>query len=325
MDIFNAINVFVHVADKGSQSAAADSLHCSKPQVSRVLCELEQHLQVKLIHRTTRQQALTDAGARFLQRCRLLLEDLESAQLEAVRSRQEVAGTLRMHAPNGIGKHYIIPLIAEFRHQHPDLSIDLTLNPTPPDMLAGGYDVVILDSCEIPDSAFICQTLGRSYSVICGAPEYLARRSVPHTLSDLYSHTCLELDDAAFPHGWEIAGLDVAKFELGQQAFKTNLADGVAEAAKAGLGLALLPGHAAAAGIRSGELIRVLPDVQAHHRGITALYPSRRFLSANVRKWIEYLKVQIPARQQKDNEILSRFTRSDLSRPALHKVPVYNW
>ncbi|WP_052369242.1 LysR family transcriptional regulator [Pseudomonas aeruginosa] len=98
MDIFNAINVFVHVADKGSQSAAADSLHCSKPQVSRVLCELEQHLQVKLIHRTTRQQALTDAGARFLQRCRLLLEDSSLLNWRlSVRGRRWQAHCVCMH------------------------------------------------------------------------------------------------------------------------------------------------------------------------------------------------------------------------------------
>lgn len=300
MDMFHAIKVFVRVVDLGSFTAAAESLGYSTPHVSRTLSDLEDHLQAKLINRTTRRLAPTDAGKRFLERGRLLLEDLKSAEMEASGAHLEAFGTLRMHAPNGIGRYHIIPLMAEYRALHPKVNFELALGPIAPDLLAGGFDLQILGDNQIPDSGFICQTIGTTYSVVCAGPGYLAERGEPMTLEELATHTCLQLSDPAFPKGWEIEGLEIREDTDAQPVFRVNVADAIAQAAKSNMGLVLIPGYVAASAVRSGELVRVLPEIKAHVRNISVLYPSRRFLDAKVRTWIDFLKENLPRRQAMD-------------------------
>ncbi|MCY1550688.1 HTH-type transcriptional regulator DmlR [compost metagenome] len=152
----------------------------------------------------------------------------------------------------------------------------------------------------IPDSGFICRTIGSTYSVVCAGPEYLESRGVPRSLEDLARHTCLQLQDPAFPRGWEIEGLDTEAFGGTDAAFKVNVADAIAQAAKANMGIVLIPGYVAAAAIRNRELVRVLPEVKAHLRKISVIYPSRRFLDAKVRTWIDFLKENLQKRQAID-------------------------
>eukprot|EP00659_Diplonema_papillatum_P012679 gene12679-19623_t len=174
MDLLNGMQVFARVVDTGSFAAAAEALDLSGAHVSRLICELEKHLQTRLLQRTTRRLGLTDSGERFLLRCRDILEDVREATAEASGAHLNPRGRLRVHCMSGLGV-LITPLIARYSEQYPDVSIELTLSQHNPDPLEEGHDVVISIAHSLPDSALVSQTIGQLFSVPCAAPGYLAR------------------------------------------------------------------------------------------------------------------------------------------------------
>ena len=166
MDLLNGMRVFARVVDTGSFAAAAEALDLSGAHVSRLICELEKHLQTRLLQRTTRRLGLTDSGERFLLRCRDILEDVREATAEASGAHLNPRGRLRVHCMSGLGV-LITPLIARYSEQYPDVSIELTLSQHNPDPLEEGHDVVISIAHSLPDSALVSQTIGQLFSV-CG-------------------------------------------------------------------------------------------------------------------------------------------------------------
>lgn len=304
MDLVHSMDIFVRVVELGSFTAAADSLGHSTPHVSRSVSELENHLKARLINRTTRKLALTEVGRRYLERCKSILDDLRTAEMEAAGAHLEAFGKLRLHAPNGIGQYHIIPLVSQYSELYPSVDFELTLSHATPDLLAEGYDLLISGDSNIPDSGFIAQGLGATYSVLCAGPGYLARNGVPRSIAELSGHTCLQLDDPAFPGGWEVNGSAIDVIASSRRKFQVNVADGIAQAAREDMGICLIPLYVAAASIRRGELVRVLPDLIAHQRNVSVIYPSRQFLDAKVRTFIDYLKNHLPGRLAADEEIL---------------------
>lgn len=304
MDIVHAMHIFVRVAEFSSFTAAAESLGYSTPHVSRSISDLEVHLRAKLINRTTRKVALTEAGYRYLERCKVLLEDLKLAELEAAGAHLEAFGKLRMHSPNGIGHYHIIPLIAKYSQLQPNVDFELNLSQASPDLLAEGYDLVISADSRVSDSSFIARELGETYSVFCAGPAYIQEHGLPEEIDQLKDHTCLRLHDPSFPKGWEIDGYDMDEVISPRQTFTVNVAGSIAQAAKENMGVCLIPSYVAASSIARGDLIRVLPTVKANQRSISVIYPSRHFLDAKVRTWVEFLKGQLPTRLQGDEAAL---------------------
>ncbi|WP_440466164.1 LysR family transcriptional regulator [Pseudomonas sp. YH-1] len=315
MDIVQSMQIFVRVAEFGSFTAAADSLGYSTPHVSRSVSELEVHLRAKLINRTTRKLALTEVGVRYLERCKAIIEDLKLAELEAAGAHLEAFGKLRMHSPNGIGHYHIISLIAQYSELQPNVDFELNLSQVTPDLLAEGYDLIISADSRVPDSGFIAQSLGTTYSVLCAGPGYIREHGLPEEVGDLKAHTCLRLHDPAFPKGWEIDGYDMDEIISPRQTFTVNVADSIAQAAKENMGVCLIPSYVAAASVGKGELVRVLPQVRANQRSISVIYPSRHFLDAKVRTWIEFLKKHLPERLMEDERVL-RSGASGILTPA---------
>jgi DNA-binding transcriptional LysR family regulator len=294
------MHIFVRIVDVGSFTGAADSLGFTTAHVSRTISELEVHLKTRLLNRTTRKLALTDAGGRYLGRCRVILEEIHAAETEAAGAHLAPFGKLRMHAPTGIGHYHIVPLIARYSKLYPDVVIELTLSHITPNLLAEGYDLVISAQASVPDSGFIQQTLGSTCSVLCAGPGYLADKGTPQQLDDLRQHTCLRLYDPAFPNGWEMHGDALAQMGLSQNTFMVNMADSLAQATRENMGIGLIPQYVVADGIREGDLVRVLPEITMNQRTLSVIYPSRQFLDAKVRTWIDFLKENIGERLARD-------------------------
>ncbi|MCS3469111.1 DNA-binding transcriptional LysR family regulator [Pseudomonas sp. JUb42] len=292
MDLLNGMQVFTKVVDSGSFAAAAQALDVSGAQVSRLIAELEKHLETRLLQRTTRRLGLTESGERFLLRCRKILEDVREATAEARGSHLNPRGRLRVHCMSGVGV-LITPLIARYSERYPDVCIELTLSQHNPDPLEEGHDVVISIAHSLPDSALVSQTIGQLFSVPCAAPGYLAGREVPGHPSQLLQHRRLHLQD--FQE-------DVWLFKEGEEqieissdgAFTTNVADAMVKATQEGMGISLLPFFSTTQALREGTLLRLLPDYRLRERNIFALYPSRRFLDAKVRTWVAFLQEQLP-------------------------------
>ncbi|WP_043248154.1 LysR family transcriptional regulator [Pseudomonas knackmussii] len=305
MDTLHAMRVFTRVVDSGSFTAAANALGLSTAQVSRVVSDLEGHLQARLLHRTTRRLALTETGGRYLQRCREILLDVDEAEAEANGAHLRPRGRLRVHSLTGLGQQHLIPLISRYGEQHPEVYIELTLAQRQPDILEDGQDVVITRDRELPDSEYVAQTLGTIYSVLCASPGYLARHGTPRAVEDLREHRCLRLQDPTFPEGWAFDENNEGSVIRPRDTFMVNVAEALAGAARANMGICLLPSYVAAPALRQGELVRVLPEHRLHVRQIFALYPSRRFLDAKIRTWVEFLKEELPSAFDADERVLN--------------------
>ncbi|MCY1270364.1 HTH-type transcriptional regulator dmlR [compost metagenome] len=306
MDTLQAMRAFVSVAESGSFTAAAKQLNTTVAQVSRGVAGLEARLRARLLNRTTRRIALTEAGERYLLRCEQIIAYIEDAEAEAGDAHARPAGRLRVHTMTGIGQHYVIRAIAEYRKQFPDVSVDLTMANRMPDLLDEGYDVAVVVASELPDSGLVSRRIGKTYSILCASPAYLAERGQPKSLAELIGHDCLRLlspvmalDKWLFdgPFGQEMV-------TLGHTPFQVNVGDGMTEAIRCGMGVGVLPVYSAIDGLRDGSLVRVLPHYRLQRLNVYALYPSRQYLDAKIKTWVEFLHERLPAALDADEEIV---------------------
>ncbi|HCJ29280.1 MAG TPA: LysR family transcriptional regulator [Pseudomonas sp.] len=294
MDMFHAMRVFVRVADAGSFTAAALQSDTSTAQVSRLVSELENHLQARLLHRTTRRLALTEAGERFLEQSRAILEQVEQARVEAGGAHLVPKGQLRVHSTIGLGIQLLATLAGRYNEIYPDVNLDLLLSQRQPDPLEDNLDVIITLSRELPDSELIAQQLGTVFHVVCASPIYLKQHGAPKVPADLEHHRCLRLADPVFSDSWSFVGKDVEQTIWPGETFKVNVAEAMSSAAEAGMGICLLPDYVAVPALQRGSLVRLLPQFRLQEKSIYALYPSRRFLDAKVKTWVEFLKQELP-------------------------------
>ncbi|MGK8705918.1 LysR family transcriptional regulator [Metapseudomonas otitidis] len=306
MDILFNMRAFVCVAETGSFTAAAQRLDLTTSYVSRAVATLETHLRTRLLHRTTRRIALTEAGQRYLMRCEQILGYIEEAEAEASEAHARPAGNLKVHAMTGIGQHYLIEAIARYAETYPDVSFDLTLANRTTDILDEGYDISVVIAQELPDSGFISKQLGTTYSVLCASPGYIAKHGAPRQPTDLLGHRCLRLVNSVMSlDKWTFDGPDGQQMiTITQTPFQVNTADALTEALRAGMGIGVLPVYSAVHGLRDGSLVRVLPQHSLFPLGIYALYPSRQFLDAKIRTWVEFLRDFLPGRLKADESVL---------------------
>nr|WP_256836552.1 LysR family transcriptional regulator [Pseudomonas oleovorans] len=302
MDTLHGMRVFVQVVERGSFTAAAQALDLSTAQVSRLIADLEQHLEARLLQRTTRRLALTETGERYLERCRQILGQIDEADAEARGAHRTPSGRLRVHTMTGLGLQHITPLIARYAEHHPQVVVELTLAQRTPDLLEDGHDVTIAFARDLPDSQLVAQRLGAIHSVICAAPSYLAQYGIPEHPADLQRHRHLRLTDPLYRGQWDFG--DDQLEALPAECFQVNVAEALVKAAQAGMGFCLLPSFVASQPLREGRLLRILPQHRLRALNIYAMYPSRRFLDAKTRTWVEFLKAELPPLLLGDEAVL---------------------
>ncbi|AYC33765.1 LysR family transcriptional regulator [Pseudomonas cavernae] len=306
MDTLQTMRAFVSVAETGSFTGAAQQLNTTTAYVSRAVASLETHLRARLLNRTTRRIALTEAGQRYLLRCEQILAYIDEAEAEAGDAHARPAGKLKMHSMTGIGQHYVIRAIAAYRQLYPAVTVELTMANRMPDLLDEGYDVAVVVATELPDSGLVSQRIGKTYSILCASPDYLARCGQPKALAELAEHDCLRLlspvialDKWVFdgPFGQEM-------ITLGNSPFQVNVGDGMTEAIRCGMGIGVLPVYSAVDGLCDGSLVRVLPHYRLQRLNVYALYPSRQYLDAKIKTWVEFLRDSLPASLEADEAIV---------------------
>ncbi|MGA7781860.1 MAG: LysR family transcriptional regulator [Paraburkholderia sp.] len=296
MDTFSSMKIFIEVAESGSFTAAAEHLKRTTGYMSRSVSRLEAHLHTRLFNRTTRRVVLTEAGERYLEKCYAIMASVAEAEAQASDAVVRPVGTLRVHAPPSMGQNYVIPAIAAYQKRYPDVTVDLTLSQTAPDLLEDGYDVALRTAPDsLPDSTYISQRLGTLHSVLCASPKYLEIHGVPKTVEDLSDHTCMQVSIPVFPSDrWLLQGPDGEReFRLPTRRFKVNSTDAMAVALQQGMGIAALPTLTVRSLLSSGALVRVLPEYQLQRLNIFALYASRQYLDAKIKTWIDFLRTWI--------------------------------
>jgi DNA-binding transcriptional LysR family regulator len=308
MDLIHCMRTFIRVAELGNFTAAAHALGTNTSYTSRAVSDLEAHLQTRLMNRTTRKISLTEAGERFLARCRHIVEDVEKAESEAKNTSLVPSGKLRIRSMGGIGTRYLIPLIAKYMEWYPLVEVDLSLQQRMPDMLEEGLDVCILLASALKESNYVSRCIGSLYSVMCASPSYITRHGYPQTLADLNRHRCLNLaPPASEPENWIFEGPNGKEVYFANKGrFSVNLPDALAEAITCGMGIGALPASTFAREREAGRLVRVLPDHRLNLRNIYAVYPSRKYLDAKVRAWIDFVSESLPPLLEKDMQVLAQ-------------------
>lgn len=281
------MRVFVSVVDLGSQSAAAEHLDLSRPVVSRYLAELEDWVGARLMQRTTRRLSLTAAGQETLTRCRQLLELADDLRV-AVRAPDEAPrGELRISVSTSFGQAQLIDAIAAYVQRYPGVKIDLQMLDRTVNLVDERIDLAIRTSNDL-DPNLIARRLSVCRSVICASPAYLREHPTPLQVEDLAQHNCLT--HSYFGRNlwhFEVAGQSLSVPVQGS--ISANEAMTLQRAALAGAGIAMLPTYQAAAALRSGELIRLLPQAKPQELNLNAVYTSRKHMPATLRSMLDFL------------------------------------
>ncbi|SEB10582.1 LysR family transcriptional regulator [Paraburkholderia sartisoli] len=300
MDILRNMKIFVRVAEIASFTVAAQQLEVTTAQASRAISELEVHLRTRLLNRTTRRVALTDAGNRYLIRCKEILGLIEhsEAEAEAGDAKDTPSGVLRIHAPLSFGHIYVIPALAEYLEANPRVRGELTLSQRIPDLLDEGYDVSFqITTAHLQDSALVSARICTMPGVLCASPRYIERHGTPATVAALLEHACLQFVTPYFPvDHWkfETPG-GVEEIDLPPGKLRVNSPDALAGALARGMGIGALPMLSALPLLRSGELVHVLPECKLQEMTIYAVYASREYLDAKIRTWIAFLREHVTA------------------------------
>jgi len=267
---------------------AAERLGLSTTAVSRQVAELERHLQTRLLQRTTRRISLTEAGRLFHARCVQILADLGDAEHEVGREGAEPRGTIRLTTSVNFGTHQVTPAIASFLARHPQVRFDVSLSDRIVDIIEEGFDLAIRIGGTGAHN-LVARKLGETRLLACAAPDYIARHGAPAEPEELARHNCLTYE-YALRDTWRFR--DAAGHERTVRvagSLNSNNSDLNVAAAVEGVGIALEPDFIVGPELKNGTLVPILETFEAPALPIYAVYPSRRFLAAKVRAFVDFL------------------------------------
>jgi DNA-binding transcriptional LysR family regulator len=290
MDSLTSMRVFCAVVDNGSFAAAAGKLHLSRAMVTKHVMNLENHLSIRLLNRTTRRLSLTESGAGYYERCTQILNELEEAEAQARQASAEPRGTLRINAPYSFATAHVAPFLPEFLASHPDLKLDLTMNDRFVDLVEEGFDVAVRIATTLPESSLVARKLAPCRMVVCGSPAYFQRHGEPQSPAELERHNCLCYSFCASQGAWSFTSRDGRRHAVkANGSIRANSGDALRAAALGGIGVVLLPSFAVGEELSDGRLQAVLTDCETPESALYAVYPSRRHLSAKVRAFVDFL------------------------------------
>jgi len=285
---WEGVSEFVAVAETESFTAAGKRLGISTAQVSRQVSALETRLTTRLFYRTTRKVSVTEVGNIYYQHCRQVLDGLEEAERAITNLQSTPVGKLQITAPVTYGERSIAPLVNNFVSKFPDLDVQLYLTNKKLDLIDEGFDLAIRLG-KLDDSAMMAKRLSSRIQYVCASPDYLNAYGIPHSVSELERHNCLQgiLDYWHFQENGKDRNIRV-KGNL-----RCNSGRALVDAALKGIGVVQLPDYYVLPYIESGKLIPFLEQNRAPDEGIWALYPHNRHLSPKVRLLLDYLSEQL--------------------------------
>lgn len=288
IDIVASMRVFTAVVDAGSFAGAADKLDLSRGMATRYVAQLEGHLGVRLLNRTTRKLSLTEAGNDYYERAAQVLNMVEEAQSSVAHDVSVPRGTLRVTSSHAFGVRHLGWAITEYLQQYPGVQVDVTLNDRMVDLVEEGFDLGIRVAEKI-DPGLVARKLTRARIVACASPGYLKKHGTPTLPEELVDHNCLSYAYVSLPNEWHFRRQGVQRKVLVSGDLRGNSGDILRNAAIEGLGVILQPTFLVYEALREKKLVRILPDWEADELTVFAVYPNRKFLPAKVRSFIDFL------------------------------------
>ena len=285
------------LAQQGSFTAAAARLGVSKAAMSQRVAELERVAGVPLVRRTTRSVRLTEAGQRLVDEVRGPFEHIAQTFDEVSDQAAQPRGLLRVTAPVALARQQLVPHLAAFLRQYPDIRLELDLSDRLSSLAMEGFDLAIRHTAQPPDTHVAWRLCG-THSVLVASRAYLRRHGAPVRPEDLLQHNCLHYPRAPATPTWTFEALEGAR--AGERLtlpvtgpLSANNSEALRDAALAGLGVALLPDFSAQQALRAGQLVQVLPGwkpVGAFAENLYALRPYAPYVPRAVTALVEYLR-----------------------------------
>lgn len=292
MDRVVAMRCFLRAVETGSFTAAARELGTSQPAVSKRIARLEREVGFRLFERKTRSLVLTEAGNRFLSRCRLLLGALDEAESCVSDAHRGQGGLLRVSCPVAFGRLHLIPWLKRFRECHPALELDLHLSDRYDDLAREGIDLAIRVG-SLQDSDLIADAVGSTRRLLVASPHYLLMQGIPRSLEELPEHSCIVYTGQARANAWTFFDQAGVRTIDVRGAFRTNSSEGLLRAAVDAFGIAYAPSWLVDADLRAGRLHPVMGNAQTERLPVWVVKHSSRRHSARISALTDYLRQEI--------------------------------
>jgi len=288
IDLVATMRVFTAVVESGSFAAAANKLDLSRGMATRYVAQLEAHLGVRLLNRTTRRLSLTEAGNDYYARATQIMVLIEDAEGSVTKDVSQPHGTLRITTPAAFGTRHLDRAIAEYVKRYPGVDVDLSTSERMVDLIDEGFDLAVRVAKNIAPG-LVARRLTRARMACCASPAYLKKHGSPKTPKELASHNCLLYSNLPQRSNWSFRRKSVEDSVRVSGNLCSNNGDVLLNAALEGLGVIYEPTFVAYEALSQKRLVRVLPDWQTDEMSVFAVYPSRKFLPRKVRTFIDFI------------------------------------
>lgn len=292
MDRLTEMEAFATVVDQGGFTDAAKKMGISKSAVSKHVSSLESRLGARLLNRTTRRVSPTEIGLAYYDRARRVLNDAGEADALVTAMQSAPSGMLRVSVATDFGVNHLSPVLGEFLHSYPDITVNMVLNNRYVELISEGFDLAIRVG-ELEDSSLRARKLCETNKRMIAAPTYFQGHGRPQKIDDLNEHKLLHYSNQASGNVWKVTAPSGEKRQV-RTAGSLTVNDGqsLLNAAIGGLGIAYLPSFLYAEPMRQGQLEDAIPELPMETQGIYAIYPPGRYTQPKVRAFIDFLVEQ---------------------------------
>lgn len=289
MDRLAAMQVFRAVVDSGSFAKAAEQLRISAATTSRNIADLERHLGVTLLRRSSRALLVCEAGQTYYEHCCDILDKIAHVEELAGQSKAAMQGRLRISIPASFGLRHVAPLLPSFMQRYPEVKIDICCSDRFVDFVENDFDIAIRVASGL-NSNLIAKKLMPVRCVVSASPAYVARRGVPRTPEDLRVHDCLSYAHAAYGDTWKFVRFGAEHTVSVRSVFRSDSGDVIRQACLGGCGIAIQPTFLIADDLRSGALLELLEEYRFAEYNVYAVYPAEGRNSARTRAFVDFLR-----------------------------------
>jgi DNA-binding transcriptional LysR family regulator len=286
LDQLHLLNVFVAVVDTNGFAGAARKLKISPPAVTRAISELEDHLNVRLLTRTTRVVRVTEAGARYVEDCRRILAELAEADKSAGGVHGSPQGRLTITAPALFGAKFVTPIVTEYLQRYPEVNATCWFLDRVVNIIDEGVDVAVRIG-ELPDSSMQAIRVSRVRLVICAAPSYLEQHGTPRTPGELVAHTIVSASAVTPTSEWRMVENGVPRMVKVQPRLTTTSNAAAVAAAVSGFGLTRLLSYQVADQLQDGRLEAVLSEFEPAALPVHLVHREGRYASQKARAFLD--------------------------------------
>jgi DNA-binding transcriptional LysR family regulator len=290
MDRVAGVQLFIRVVETGSFSKAAAELGITQPTATKAVAAMEARLGARLLHRSTRGVTPTEVGALYYEKCKLIAREIDEADNLATLLQSQVAGTLRISTSVAFGRRVVTPLVLRYMRTHPEVTIDLSFDDRYVNLVEQGVDLAIRMG-RLADSSLGARYLGTNPWVMVAAPAYLRQHGTPMRVQDLKRHACLVYSSVQGDDRWSVTTQDGAEVSVPVHGpLRSNNLSALLSAARAGLGLAVLPWYVARESVAEGVVTPVLADHGLPAQEVHAVFPSPKLVPQKVTSFIAHLQ-----------------------------------